>query len=499
MKSTESIHIATYMQHNNVSFGTSGARGLVQDMNDKVCFTYTLAFIQYLQTAKQLQPNTAIAIAGDYRPSSPRIMAAIAMAIEHAGYTPIYCGFIPTPALAFYAIGKSIPCIMVTGSHIPDDRNGMKFYLPEGEVLKSDEQGMCAQTVAVPIEMFDTKGYASNTYTLPPQDNTAYQSYIQRYTDFFPNNALQGKHIAIYEHSSVARELLLDVFTSLGANVLRLGHSDVFLPVDTEAMRPEDVALAKGWASEHTLDAIVSADGDGDRPLISDEHGQWLRGDIAGILCAQYLSAQVIATPVSCNSAVEKSALFDDVIRTRIGSPYVIEAMNHALASGKENVVGYEANGGFLTGSDINIQGHTLTSLPTRDAMIVPLAILMLSIEKKVSISELCQILPKRFTYSDRIKNFPTALSQEKLAPLQTPNMQDNLKAAQALLGDVFGDIQSMDYTDGVRITFASGDIVHLRPSGNAPELRCYTEADSEADAKAINQRCMQTLATWLS
>jgi len=66
-------------------------------------------------------------------------------------------------------------------------------------------------------------------------------------------------------------------------------------------------------------------------------------------------------------------------------------------------------------------------------------------------------------------------------------------------LGDAFGDIQSMNHTDGVRITFASGDIVHLRPSGNAPELRCYTEADSEADAKAINQRCMQILATWLS
>jgi phosphomannomutase len=48
-----------------------------------------------------------------------------------------------------------------------------------------------------------------------------------------------------------------------------------------------------------------------------------------------------------------------------------------------------------------------------------------------------------------------------------------------------------VDATDGLRITFANQEIVHLRPSGNAPEFRCYTEADSEERAMEINRICL--------
>jgi hypothetical protein len=53
-----------------------------------------------------------------------------------------------------------------------------------------------------------------------------------------------------------------------------------------------------------------------------------------------------------------------------------------------------------------------------------------------------------------------------------------------------------LDRTDGLRITFENGEIVHLRPSGNAPELRCYTEAASEARAQELNVRCLERLRT---
>jgi phosphomannomutase len=52
-----------------------------------------------------------------------------------------------------------------------------------------------------------------------------------------------------------------------------------------------------------------------------------------------------------------------------------------------------------------------------------------------------------------------------------------------ALLGDLCGEILSQDETDGLRLSFENGEIVHLRPSGNAPELRCYAEADTEVRA----------------
>jgi phosphomannomutase len=48
------------------------------------------------------------------------------------------------------------------------------------------------------------------------------------------------------------------------------------------------------------------------------------------------------------------------------------------------------------------------------------------------------------------------------------------------------GQLESMSSLDGVRMLFASGEILHVRASGNAPELRCYVEADTEERARAI-------------
>ena len=491
------IKISTLMQQSGVKFGTSGARGLATDMSDEVCYAYTLAFIQHLQHINDLQTGSSIAIAGDFRPSTPKILSAVAMAIHDSGYTPVYCGFIPTPAIACYAMSQQIPCIMVTGSHIPDDRNGIKFYKSTGEILKDDEQNMCAQTVKIAHGNFDEDGNANTPYTLPATINDAYTMFVQRYIAFLPSNCFQGKTVAVYEHSTVARDILGEIFEALGATVIRLGRSEHFLPVDTEAIRPEDIALAKQWADQYDIDCVVSADGDGDRPLISDEFGNWLRGDVAGILCAQYLHAQSIATPVSCNSAVEKSDWFEHITRTRIGSPFVIDTMNNALQQGHSHVVGYEANGGFLTASDIDIESRKLTALPTRDAIIVPLAILLMASQKGISIAKLLQTLPQRFTSSGRLKNFPTELSEEKLSPLKTSFPEKNIAAASVLFGEAFGAIHHIDNTDGIRITFDSEEVVHLRPSGNAPELRCYNEADSNERAETMNQTCMKILASW--
>jgi len=491
------ILIADLMTQSGVGFGTSGARGLATDMSDDVCYAYTLAFLDYLKETNLLSEDCRVAISGDFRPSTPRIMAAVGMAVRDAGLDPVNCGFIPTPAVALYGLNNGIPAIMVTGSHIPDNRNGIKFYKPEGEILKRDEQAMTARKINISNGIFNQKGNATTPFQLPAEDSAARNQYIRRYLDFFPKNCLRGKHIGVYQHSTVARDIFAEVVEGLGAKVIRLGRSKKFIPVDTEAIREEDITLAKNWADEFKFNCIISADGDGDRPLMSDEHGKWLRGDIAGILCARFLAANAIATPVSCNSGVEKCGWFDTVSRTRIGSPYVIEAMQQAAREGKKNIVGYEANGGFLTATDIKINGRILSALPTRDALLVPLAILLLEAQQNTSISNICANLPQRFTASDRIKEFPSEVSQKRLATLNSGDAEQDKIAAQSMLGEIFGTVTDIDATDGIRITFASGEIAHFRPSGNAPELRCYNEADSEARAIEMNKICLALLDGW--
>ncbi len=485
------VSIAEVMDHSGVAFGTSGARGLVSAMTDEVCYAYTRGFLQYLEREKEIERGGRVAVAGDLRSSTPRIMRAVMKAIVDHGNVPVNGGRVPSPAVASYGFDMHIPSIMVTGSHIPDDRNGIKFNRPKSELLKRDEPGMKEQVVELPAD-FDAKGatLTAAQQTEPTLESAVEERYVRRYFDAFGEGALSGARIGLFEHSAVGRDICFRVLSGLGAQVTRLGRSDAFIPVDTEAIRPEDVASAARWGSEHDFETIVSTDGDSDRPLVSDEHGKWLRGDVAGIVTAQFLGATFVATPVSCNTAVEKCGAFAHVARTRIGSPYVIEAMNGALG-GAEKVVGYEANGGFLTASSFTLAG-VLPALPTRDALLVHLAVLLSARQAAIPISALLARLPQRFTASDRLEDFPTALSKERLGALA----QGGVAAIAKEFPD-FGNVTGVSNVDGLRITFASEEIVHLRPSGNAPELRCYTEAGSEARAVELNGQALRVLRAW--
>lgn len=496
----EQIKIGDLMQTSGVKFGTSGARGLATDMTDRVCFAYALGFLKYLFAKGELHQGDAVAFAGDLRPSTARIMTAVATAINHFGLNAINMGLIPSPAAALYGIKNQIPTVMVTGSHIPADRNGIKFNKADGEILKTDEAGIKEQIVTIP-RMFNADGSFLRTAAtiLPTVINEAKENFIHRYTNLFGPVALKGLKIGVYQHSSVGRDMLVEVLRGLGAKVTELGRSDKFIPVDTEAIREEDVRLAKEWAVNYRFDAIVSLDGDGDRPLIAGQDGKWLRGDVLGILVAKFLRADSVSTPVSSNTALEKSKWFKDIRRTRIGSPYVIASMMEAVNSGFKMVVSYEANGGFLTATDIKINGRTSTALPTRDAFLPIIAALMLSIKEKKPVEELVASLPERFTWSDRIKNVPQEQSQRILNMFNTGHISTDRIKIEEHFRSLFGEVTNVNSTDGVRITFTSDNIVHLRPSGNTPEFRFYTESDSEDKATEINRQAMEIVNGILS
>ena len=479
--SSNSLNIQSLMDSSGVRFGTSGARGLVVDMTAEICFAYTTAFLQVVD----VPAGSSVALGMDLRPSSPEIATACSAAIRQAGLKADFCGILPTPALAFHAQEKGIPAIMVTGSHIPFDRNGIKFYRASGEITKTDEAGIAGASVTLPAQI--------QLDPLPTANPQARQRYIDRYLSFFPRNVLTGMRLGFYEHSSVARDLLRDILEGLGAQVISLGRTDQFVPIDTEAVAESDIRQARLWATEHGFDAILSTDGDADRPLIGDENGNYLRGDVVGILCAQYLAAEAVATPVSSNTALEKCASFARVVRTRIGSPFVIEGMEKMIADGAIRVVGFEANGGFLVGSQLEKNNSTLAPLPTRDAVLPILALLAMAREQGIAVSQLPTRLPPRFTASDRIQNFTTEKSRQLLQELAASGVGSNA-ALREFLAPLHVEPASFDQTDGLRITLTNSEIVHLRPSGNAPELRCYAEAASQEAANALAQACLQRI-----
>ena len=80
MTTTTPIRLDSLMTTSNVGFGTSGARGLVSDMTDTLCYAYTLAFLQAV-----VGRPCPLVLGHDLRPSSPRMAAACAAAMRDAG------------------------------------------------------------------------------------------------------------------------------------------------------------------------------------------------------------------------------------------------------------------------------------------------------------------------------------------------------------------------------------------------------------------------------
>lgn len=465
---------STVIAESGVAFGTSGARGLVTQFTQDVCAAFAHAFIAGM---KRNFSFNQVAIAIDNRPSSHAMAMACAAALQQLDIEVVYYGVVPTPALAYVAQEDALPAIMVTGSHIPFDRNGLKFYRPDGEISKADEQVIITEQVEF-AALAELPELAVS--------NRAAEEYITRYTSLFATPWLAGKRIGIYEHSSAGRDLYYRIFEKFGAEVIALERSDQFVPIDTEAVSEEDKAKATNWSKQYNLDAIFSTDGDGDRPLVADENGDWLRGDILGLLSAEALNVEALAVPVSCNTSIESCGRFPHVERTKIGSPYVIAEFAN-LAKKFNSVAGFEANGGFLLGSDVLLNGQPLKALPTRDAVLP--AIMLLAAAGEGVISTLVGALPQRFTHSDRIQNFATEKSQAIIA--QGKQDPTNLLVQ---LGFDNVEIKSVDETDGLRITLENERIVHLRPSGNAPELRCYAEADSYIKAESAVELTLQNI-----
>jgi phosphomannomutase len=362
------------------------------------------------------------------------------------------------------------PAIMVTGSHIPADRNGLKFYTPLGEITKDDEAGINAALGNVEI---------GGTVEVQDGNALAGDRYRQRYRHFLQPAMLTGRRIGVFEHSSVARDLLCSLLTRAGATVVRLGRAAEFVAVDTEAFSDAIFEPRHRWIAEHRLDAIASTDGDGDRPLLIDGTGDFVRGDALGLLAAQFVGADVVVTPVTSNSAIETVGTFSSVVRTRVGSPYVIAGMEKAADEGGK-VVGFEANGGVLLGSDATVNGHTLSKLPTRDAVLPILSALGMAAKEGMSLAELVGLLPLRAALSDRLTEVPAEKTTALVAQLL-----DESEFAAAYFAEA-GEIAAVSTIDGPRFTLTSGDVVHYRPSGNAPELRCYVEGATPARAAEL-------------
>jgi phosphomannomutase len=535
--------------------GTSGRRGEVVHLTQLEIYINALAELTYLQglpeSAGGIVRGQEFYFASDLRPSSTtyvveqggrgEIAQAIQRAIQDSGMHPVYLGRIPTPALACFALSRHRGSMMITGSHIPFNRNGYKTNTSQGELLNEHEKPigdvvLCTRErlYAQPMaeSPFDANGlFKAGHSELPAEDPSARKEYIERYAEFFEGLSLAGMKLLVYQHSAVGRDLIVELLRAFGAEVITAGRSDTFVPIDTENIDAGQLAIIQTLVDESIethgpLFAVVSLDGDSDRPLVlgvdpMTSSVRFFGGDLVGMVAAEYLGADAVVVPISCNDGIDRGSLAGVLEpKTRIGSPYVIAGMEAAGRKNRRAICGWEANGGFLTGADIQRNGRILRALPTRDAILPILCTLFSALDNDLSLSALYDRLPRRFSRAALLKQFPRAVSERivrRFSPA-SPEVRDvsfqpgkttvadsagselpitvaRPREVEAIRGDLqsfftpelgFTSIAHLNYTDGVRVVFENADVAHIRPSGNADELRIYAMADTQERAERI-------------
>lgn len=174
------------------------------------------------------------------------------------------------------------------------------------------------------------------------------------------------------------------------------------------------------------------------------------------------------------------------MVRARVGSPYVIAAMDDAIIIGSQAVMGFEANRGVMLASDFSLAGGTLSALATRDCVLPILAALHKSAGIEAPLSAVVAQYSLPITLAGRIENYPPEKSSALMAYLRTS------KSNIAQFFKQIGRVKATSELDGLRVTLGNGRILHIRPSGTAPELRCYVEA---SDQDSAEQHMAQSLS----
>jgi len=505
-----------------LKFGTSGIRDNDENLTNEQIFIATKAFLNYLVSINNIKEKR-VALAGDFRPSTNRILQSVASAIIDSGLVVDYCGKIPTPTISHYGFENKIPSIMVTASHNPYGQNGIKFNKTDGEILKNEEQPILNE-----INKLTENTIISNELTqqakqsLSNINKQAKELYIQRYKTMF-SNILKDIKLIFYQQTAVGRDIIPKILSDLGAEVIleeKLDETKQFIPVDTENLSQEILNKMQSLALKHNCNIVLTADGDSDRPVLTyleNNKLKYLPGDKLNTLVALFLKPDFVAAPITINS--KAAQLIQDnnipIQLTKVGSPHVIQAINNTPPSKDYFLFAFEANGGSLIKSNKKINNIQLNSLLTRDAIFPLICILAFAKSKNLQINELVNQTfsgkYQSFSYSGLVENTTerTTPGCEKYTPeigkniinhfkLNDSEIQSNLATKEQQykinqLQNYFSSLFPLDTTvklnflDGIKIYFSNQETIHLRPSGNSAQFRIYAESQTE-------QRTMQII-----
>ncbi len=441
-------------------FGSNGVRGVANE-------DFTVELVTRLAAACGSLLGKEIALGRDFRITSPLFRDAAVSGLLSVGCVVHDFGILPTPALQYSVKHFGLDGgLMVTASHNPPQFNGVKVMAADGvELPRSVEEKVEALTLSgrVDAKKWGRVGEVRYLEVLP-----LYIDAILSHVDVIGIKKA-GFKVAIDPGNGTGTLVAPTIAQRLGCRFNSVNSEpDGNFPGRESEPRPENLGALKELVRATGSDIGVAFDGDADRSMFINEHGDVLWGDrIIAIVATEYMAkhrgARVV-TPVSSSKVITDvvQAGGGSVLLTRIGSVEISRAM---VENGID--LGGEETGGILYGP------HQ----PVRDGCMALALILDIMSRRGKPLSALDEELPRYYQAKDRVK---------------CPN-ESKERVLEALVSKV--KAPHVDKVDGVKLIFDDKNWILFRPSGTEPIFRLYAEANTQERADelvAVNKRLIE-------
>jgi len=431
-------------------FGTDGIRGLAngESLTAEIALDVAVAAAHIMVESSSNQGKRPFAIVGqDSRASGEFLEAAVTAGLASAGVDVVRVGILPTPAIAFLVAETGADLgVMISASHNPMPDNGIKLFSRGGGKLDDAIEAAIEKRMGEPWVRPTGRNVGRITF-----DDTAETRYANHLLASV-STPLAGLKIVVDCANGAASHVAPRTYEKAGATVVAIHH------------QPDGWNINENCGSTHLEDLQarviaekadfgIAHDGDADRCLAVDAHGEIVDGDaIMTILARGFkergaLQANTIVTTVMSNLGFIKAMKDADieVVTTAVGDRYVLEEMlKHDFSLGGEQ------------------SGHLIMRefAGTGDGI---LTALQLAQEVRRTGKSLADLAAAMQRFPQILINVPN-VAKEKLA--QSSKIAAAVKEAEATLGD-------------------SGRVL-LRASGTEPLVRVMVEAASDNLAQEI-------------
>jgi phosphoglucosamine mutase len=312
-------------------FGTDGVRGVAgSELTPELALAIGRAAGSYLR-------GGPVVVGRDTRRSGEMLSAALQAGFHAVGIDTVDIGILPSGGISYLtATSGATMGAVVSASHNPAEDNGIKLLAARGSKLPDD----------VERELEDRLRSSGTKSAIGPEIGTRFSDSdaLERYVDHLVSASrynLSGLGVVLDCANGAAFKAAPLLFRRLKADLEVLADApDGFnINAGVGAAHPEMLAeRAKGRIG-------LSFDGDADRLIAVDEDGRVANGDVVMAIVARHLKSQgalkknLVVTTVMSNLGFRKSMAEAgiDLIETRVGDRYVMEAlMEHKASLGGE-------------------------------------------------------------------------------------------------------------------------------------------------------------------